>query len=281
MFKKIICITALILACVLTPSGTVCAKEDTRTEIKLPVVMYHSVLKSKSGKYIVSPSAFEEDLKAFLKSGYTFVFPSEVIDFCLGDGSLPDKPVLITFDDGHYNNMYYALPLIEKYNAKALISFIGKFTEHSTSSGDHSNPNYSHLTWAQLKQLQDGGYFEIGNHTYNMHNYKPRFGVAQKTGESREEYLRNLDDDLAILERKLSENGIGKPQTFAYPFGKYNDTVQGFLSDNGYKMMFTCNEGVSVVRRGSPESLYKIRRINRDGNMSSDELIKKIESFYR
>ena len=69
----------------------------------------------------------------------------------------PKKPVVLTFDDGHYNNYFYAYPIIEKYNFKANLNVIGCFSEYSTSSGDIDNHNYSYLTWSEIKTLHDSG----------------------------------------------------------------------------------------------------------------------------
>ena len=92
--------------------------------VALPVIMYHSVLKdgARIGKYVVSPDSFEHDL-AFLKdNGYETVSISDLTDFVYEGKKLPEKPVMITFDDGYYNNLVYAAPLLEKYNMKAVIS---------------------------------------------------------------------------------------------------------------------------------------------------------------
>ena len=53
----------------------------------------------------------------------------DLINFVYSGSSLPEKSVVITFDDGYYNNYLYAYPLLEKYDAKMLISFIGKYTD--------------------------------------------------------------------------------------------------------------------------------------------------------
>ena len=251
----------LLCFCIYTPQ----AFAENNNEVALPVLMYHSVLKSRSGVYIVSPAQLESDFKALKDAGYTAVTVEQVINFVDNKGDLPSKPILITFDDGHYNNMYYALPLLKKYNHKALLNVIGKFSDFSTSSGDIDNPNYSHVTWDEVGQMSNGGVMEIGNHTYNMHNFKPRYGVAQKYGESDAEYVQALKADIGKLQQILFENTGRQCVAFAYPFGKYNTIAERTLVEMGFRIMFTCNEGVSRISRGKPESLYKLKRINRSG----------------
>ena len=145
----ILLLTALLLC--LIPSNASAAEQmpDTNT-VSLPILMYHSVLKSKSGTYIVSPAQLEQDFKRIVDKGYTSVTTQQIVDYVDGKGALPPKPILITFDDGHYNNIYYAKPLLEKYGLKALINVIGKFSDFTTASGDTDNPNYSHVTWEEI-----------------------------------------------------------------------------------------------------------------------------------
>lgn len=249
---------------------------DERT---LVCVMYHNILKSRNGKYIVSPQQFDNDLAAFRDEGFVTVFPSEVVDFVYGDGELPEKPLLITFDDGKYNNMYYGLPLLEKYGDKAVMCPVGAFSEFSTVSGDDSNPNYSHVTWGQMGELSASGVFEMGNHSYDMHRYKPRFGILRKEGESPAEYRKTLKEDTGRLQDKILCATGELPLTYAYPFGEYNDDALAVLRSMGFKLFLTCNEGVSIIRRGAPESLFLIKRANRDGSLTSAEMTQRLRLY--
>lgn len=272
MKKTVLLLIAILILSTFT--GNVAYAEDNSVE--LPVLMYHSVLKSKNGTYIVTPAQLEQDFKQIVESGYTAVTSEQVINYVDGKGDLPSKPILITFDDGHYNNMYYALPLLKKYNLKAVLNVIGKFSDFSTTSGDIDNPNYSHVTWNEIAEMSNGGVMEIGNHTYNMHNYKPRFGIAQKYGETDEQYTAALRSDIDKLQKILFETTGKECRVLAYPFGKYNTIAEQTLVDMGFRMMLTCNEGISTVTRGKPESLYKLKRINRSGLYDTATVMKKI-----
>lgn len=269
-FFTLLTVTFIVLSACL---NIACAKDDG---IELPILMYHSVLKSKNGVYIVSPSQLERDFKSLTENGYNAVTCKQVIDYVDGKGDLPKKPVLITFDDGHYNNMHYALPLLKKHNLKAVINVIGRFSAFSTESGDIDNPNYSHLTWDEIADLSNGEIIEIGNHTYNMHNYNPRFGMSQKYNETDRQYVSAIQKDVDSLQKILFESTGKVCRVLAYPFGKYNDLLEKTLVGMGFRMMFTCNEGVSRITRGKPESLYRLKRINRSGLYDTETVMKKI-----
>ncbi|MBQ9737823.1 MAG: polysaccharide deacetylase family protein, partial [Clostridia bacterium] len=167
-------------------------------KIEVPILMYHSILRSTNthGNYIISESAFESDLKFLKDNGYTTIFIGDLIDYVEGGKELPQKPVILTFDDGYYNNYLYAFPLLKKYNSKAVLSIIGYYTDLYTETPDE-NPSYSHVTWGNVKDMLSSGLVELQNHSYNLHTTdKGRNGSKKKRGESDTEYRALLTSDL-------------------------------------------------------------------------------------
>jgi len=243
--------------------------------IRVPVIMYHSILKSRSGKYIVSPVVLEADMQHLIKHGYTTVFAQDVIDYVHGKGELPEKPIIITFDDGYYNNMIYVLPIFKKLGLKGVINIVGHYADKAVAEGDN-NPNYSHLSWEQMRELKDSGVFEIGNHTYDMHNHGPRTGVTKKRGESADDYRKALEADIGKLQCELTNKSGITPNIFAYPFGKYSKETPDILKDMGFEAIFTCNEGVNLIRRGDFETLMSLKRYNRPAGISTEKFFYKI-----
>ena len=90
--------------------------------VKLPIIMYHSLLNDSKlqNEYVISPEIFENDLKYLKNNGYSFLTVDDLIKYTSSDITLPEKCIMLTFDDGYYNNYYYAYPLLKKYNAKAV-----------------------------------------------------------------------------------------------------------------------------------------------------------------
>ena len=82
--------------------------------VEVPILMYHGILKDKKlqGKYVIGPDLLESDLCYLKEHGYTAVVMQDLIDYTNG-GDLPEKPIMITFDDGYYNNYLYAFPLMK------------------------------------------------------------------------------------------------------------------------------------------------------------------------
>ena len=242
----------------------------------LPIVMYHNVCKSKTGKYTVTPKQLEEDFAAIKKAGFETVFMSQVIDWVDGKGTLPRKPLVITFDDGNYNNLHYGLPLAKKYGIKFMINPVTSYSKFSVDNKDCSNPDYSNITWSQIGEAHLSGHVEFGNHTHAMHKFKPRYGIAKKSSESMDTYIEELRKDIEIAQHYIEASGSPRPSTFAYPFGKYTPEAKQELINMGFRAFLTCNERVDTIVQFKPESLYELGRYNRDGGYSTEKVMKLI-----
>ena len=98
-------------------------------EVTLPAVMYHHIDAdaASSGAYVITPETFESDLRWLRVHGYESVSVRELLDWEAGTGSLPEKPVLLTFDDGQESFHAWALPLLEKYGMCAVAAVVGRY----------------------------------------------------------------------------------------------------------------------------------------------------------
>lgn len=267
----IFCLIFLILPFSLN-AGVCYAESESRD---IPILMYHQILKSRTGDYIVTPKTLQDDIKYLKNHEYEPIFVEDIINFCEGKSSLPEKPVVLSFDDGHYNNFFYAYPIIKEENFKANLNVIGGFCDFSTTSGDIDNPNYSYLTWEEIKFLHDSKYFEIGNHTFKMHNFKPRFGIKRKDDEDIESYKKALEDDIMKLENKLKNDCGFSTDVFAYPFGVYSKESEEILKNLGFKAFLTCNEGINKVTFNDKSALSHLKRINRTGKLDTETFFQK------
>lgn len=243
----------------------------------LPVIMYHCVLQdpARTGKYVISPARLEEDVVWLQQNGYTIVTAHAIAEFAQGSGTLPEKPVLLTFDDGYYNNMTYVLPILTKHDCTAVIGIVGAYAQRYTEAPD-PNPNYGYLSWEEIYALVLSGRFELSNHTFNMHGETGRKGSARRDGESDAAYARAFTSDLEKLQRALLTHTYVEPEFFAYPFGVVDRDSRGLLREMGFAGSFTCSERISRVTAGKPESLWELGRFNRAGDMTTEAFMKKM-----
>ena len=267
----------LFILCILFAISVIPMNHSTcsaDTAVELPIIMYHSLLKSRTGQYITSPAKLRSDIQWLTDHGYTSVLVKDIIAHCEGRTPLPAKPVLISFDDGHYNNYYYGFEILKDMGFKANINIIGCNSEFCSTHEDRDNPNYSHLTWAEIKEMQESGVFEVGNHTYNMHKFKPRYGVAKMYNEDNATYAANLKKDVMQLEDKFQSECGFRTNVFAFPFGKYSKESIDILSSLGFKAFLTCNEHINHLEFGNKEKLRGLGRYNRDGRKTTYQFMK-------
>ena len=273
-------LAALIAGLLLFPARLGDAQETASFGETRPllIVMYHNVLKdpARAGAYVVSPETVRSDIALLQALGYTCILPSEAIAFVRDGGALPEKPVLITFDDGHLNNLTYVLPILEALDAKALINAVGAYTDRFTDQPD-PNPNYAYLSWDQLEELAASGRVEIGNHSYDLHGQSPRKGILPLPGEDPAAYRNLLTGDLGRMEALLSDRGLSQG-IFAYPFGAMDRQSAELVSALGFSMTLTCREQISTLQAGDLKSLLGLGRYNRPSGPSSfaffDEILK-------
>lgn len=245
--------------------------------ICVPAVMYHGMLKdaSKQGKYVISPETFEKDLQYLKANGYTAVGVNDLLDYVDGKGNLPEKPILLTFDDGYYNNYLYAYPLAKQYEMKIILSPIGYYTDlYSEKDADH--PNYSHVTWDEVREMLESGVVEIQNHTYNLHaSNGKRLGAKRLKGEDEAAYQKMLRQDLQTMQDKMTENTGITPTAFVFPFGAISDSALPVVRQMGFRCYVTCESRMNRITR-DPECLFGLGRTLRPPGTTSEAFFQKL-----
>ena len=275
--KLIISVFMLMTFAILFLVSSSGAYEKTKEgKTYLPIIMYHSLLKDSElhNDYVISPQVFETDLKYFKEYGYTTVTVNDLVDYVYNDKELPAKSVMLTFDDGYYNNYEYAYPLLKEYESKAVISPIAKMSEAFTDTGEVS-VTYGHIDVDRMKEMIESGYVEIQNHSYDMHNLSPRKGIEQKSGESDEVYKKILTEDIQKSQNFLKDKVGVNPVCYVYPFGAESSNSLDIIKESGFLCTLTCVEKPNFITR-NPESLYELGRYRRDGSESIESLMAKI-----
>lgn len=250
---------------------------DSQPEgIRVPIIMYHSVLKDKkaSNDYVITPKQLESDLKYIRDNGYTPVFVSDLIDYTYNNKQLPQKPIVLSFDDGFYNNYRYAFELLKEYKFKAVFSPLVVETERY-SQVDEIPVSYGYCSYKEIKEMNESGYIEIQNHTYDMHSLKPRKGAAKKKGEDVSVYRKNLCADLEKAQKLLKDNADITFTCMVYPYGAYSEESEKIIKELGYKASFSCTEKMNYVTKDK-DCLYEMGRYLRKSSYSTKTLFERM-----
>lgn len=198
----------------------------------VPILAYHQV-GDIDDMYSITASQFEEQMAYLTRNGFHTISLEELFNFYDGKGKLPDKPVIITFDDGYEDNYLTALPILEKYNMSATVFIVPNLigTEE-------------YLSWQQVGEMQQR-HTEIGSHTLSH--------IAMDE-ISEEQQRREASQSKLVL-----EHHVGKPIRFlAYPFGQFNAATKQILKETGY--LGACT-GLPGLNDKSTDA-YALKRIN-------------------
>ncbi len=255
---------------------TVMAEAPPTESIALPILMYHSLLKdnARAGPYVLSPHVLQTDLQYLQKQGYETVTVTDLIAYVQQGKPLPEKPVMITFDDGYYNNYLYAYPILQELQMRAVISVIGSQTELFTETGQE-NAYWSYLRIERLQEMQATGIFEIANHSYNLHTYGARRGCLRAQGEDRAQYAALLQADTQHVQDLLQEAAIPTPQCYTYPFGSLSAESEELLREMGFVCTLGCQNGINYITRDA-ECLFQMKRFNRPSGIATQAFMHKI-----
>jgi len=223
------------------------------------VLMYHMVCPHRPGAKFnglrVTPERFEAQLAWLKLNGWEFFTVDEL--WAQWD-TLPEKSVAITFDDGYADNLHNALPLLEKYDAKATIYIVVDRHERDWSTAKKAHHNTGELAREPklsdeaLQRLVASGRIEIGSHTLTHINMR-----ATSAADKRHELAES---------RRLLQTQTGQAVTsFAYPFGIYGNEDVALAREAGYTTAVTTVDGIDArTPRPDPLQLKRIKISGKD-----------------
>lgn len=210
-------------------------------ENNLKILMYHYVDNDLIDPMCVPEDSFAEQIKFLHDEGYYFLNMKDVNDIIFNNKKF-EKAVLIIFDDGYKNTFAVALPILQKYNARAAVAVCGSYINEETCVKPtiHCSQEYGDVDDIN-KWLASGN--DIAGHTYS---HKKLSHLTE--AEVRKEVEL---DNLVLL-----ENFNTDIDCFVYPFGSVNDLVEKIVAEK-YKFAFVTTEGFSP----SYDNRYRMKRI--------------------
>jgi len=288
-FRKYLCFTlsALILLAALNayfdPFGSMEGRRQGRFNhsVRVPILMYHHFTDGNNPEVIISAEGFESHIKALCDAGYTSVTFEDLCDFVYIGTPLPERPVMITIDDGYMSVYETAFPILQKYNMKATVFIIGVFHGQSVYK-DALYRIIPHFGDAEAQEMVASGLISIQSHSFDMHQYKPyepdsyREGIRRIRGESRTAYIEAFTADFEAAADQIERVVGARPFVYSYPFGMSNRLSESLLKSMGVRVTLLTASGISTVVTGAPQSLYGLRRLNVFGDMTPEDLLTMI-----
>jgi len=213
-------------------------------QVDVPILLYHHIAEDSTGnRYFVSPEVFATQMQWLYDHHYQTITTSQLADVILHGGQIPERAVVITFDDGDQDQVTNALPIMKKYGfvgtAYIIVTWVG--------AAGYDTPD-------QIKQLSDAGW-EIGSHTMSH--------VYLTTVENNLDY--EIRNSLVELQKKYNV----KVTSIAYPFGDIDSTVATYTSHAGY----TNGVGLGTTYQHGLSDLYYLVRMEVRQEYTMDQFI--------
>ncbi|WP_084244480.1 polysaccharide deacetylase family protein [Planomicrobium okeanokoites] len=248
----------------------------------IPVLMYHILLEERNDVISVDPLRFREQMSALKEAGFTTITDYQLADHLRNKTKLPDKPILITFDDGYKSVYTEAFPVLEELGMKATVNVIASriFETPSTLHPEE----YEKFTWPEARSME--GTVMVQAHTWDSHNKKADAenelkgvlaGRMQDDSglESQEEYEKRVFEDLLLSKKTIEEKMGYDVVTLAYPYGHYSEDTIRLAQVAGYQMAFTVKSG--LVNRET-DAHFELDRITANGAFTGEQLLAAIEA---
>ena len=224
--------------------------------VRLPILMYHyiSVPPPDADVYrrdlSVTPANFEQQLRYLAENGYTTITLKDLVYHLTLGYPLPERPVILTFDDGYRDNFFHAYRLLRRFDS------VGTFFP-ITGFIDENRPE--HLTWGQVRVMHQGG-MEFGSHSYthpDLRGQSVDYLVWQIVGSQE-----------AIAER------IEEPvRLFSYPAGSYDQQAIDVLHSAGFWAAVTTRQG----DEHTSSNLFELKRIRVRGDDTLEQFATRLE----
>lgn len=191
--------------------------------VSIPILMYHSVSNSPAASIrglSVRPEAFAEQVAYLHQNGFTGLTFGELCQLRRSGQPLPERPVVLTFDDGYADLVEEALPVLTSHGFPATVFVTTGWLDDAGQRAAGTPPDRM-LTWRQLAILEQAG-IEIGAHSHS-HPQLDQIPVKELRAE--------LAEPKSLLEDRLGH----RVATLAYPYGYSNRRVRDMSLELGYR----------------------------------------------
>ena len=210
---------------------------------KVPVLMYHRIIAeehlqtahyNEQGELhgtIVTKEQFQEQMEYLHEHDYTTLTLDEFEAYMKEKIDVPEKSVLLTFDDGFKDNYVNAYPILKEYEMKATLFVITGRIDRDPRDYDPLDAQF--LTPEEIESSTD--VFDYAGHTHKFHE-RDGNGDAFLISKPKEEVYEDIEKSLEIVRSNTA---------FAYPFGEYNDETLEVLEELDVELAFTIKDGMA------------------------------------
>lgn len=230
-------------------------------------------------QYAISTRNLTSQFDWLRSHGYHVISLQQLIDSRSGNQKLPDKAVLLTFDDGLKSVYTRAFPLLKAYHYHAVVAIVGAWTDlppdGKVDYGYREFTRTDFATWQELREMQASGLVEISSHTWNLHDgivADPQGSVIPAVSahaydlkthryETDEEYAARIRADLSRNSEEIKRELGRPPRAIMWPYGAYTQSAEAIAESLGMSASFTL--GLPVTFPDKPFGTAGLKAIPR------------------
>lgn len=223
----------------------------------IPILMYHTIADTvapEDENSCVQTEVFDSQMKALIDNNYTPITFYDLENYLEGNAGLPEKPILITMDDGYLNNYTIAYPIYKKYNISATLFVSPYYMQEQNTE--------RHFGFAAAREMEQSGLIDIESHGYN---HTPFTKLS----------IRDLKYHISISKGILEKNlGTRDVFTVACPQFRNNYFTRKTLISQDVTFQIT-----KLAKPGTHLKTSRLKRINVPNTMSPTNLISTLETL--
>ncbi len=238
------------------------------------ILTYHDIREKPRSPMQITPKAFDEQMAYLKNSDFHVISLEDFFNFINLRHGLPEKSVVITFDDGWRSVYTKAYPILKKYGLPATVFIYTDFI---------SRHNRGALDWKILREMNENGI------DVEAHSKTHKMGIPwKKRGETEEDFRKRLDQEL-LVPKNLIKQHLGKDVKYiAYPYGQFSRILIKAAESYGYEggltvVGATVQGGAIITKRGNPAFIdpFEINRVQILSGTSLEKFKRKLRSFKR
>lgn len=258
------------------------------------VLCYHDIRDNVQGSFQTSPDSTALDTQDLIRqfnwlneNGYHPVSLQQIVDARAGRGTLPEKAVLLTFDDGYKSVYTKAFPLLKQFNFPAVIGLVGAWLETPAQGrvqyGDEQVARERFVSWDEVREMAASGLIEVASHSHDLHkgiqanpqgNLIPStvahaWSPEKRAYETDKQYAARIRADLKrnadLIARELGK----RPRAMIWPYGMYNKITAKWAADAGMPVTMSLEPGPNTPE----QPLSRMRRALMTYNLSLADFI--------
>jgi peptidoglycan/xylan/chitin deacetylase (PgdA/CDA1 family) len=224
----------------------------------VPILTYHNLADQAKGRLVLAGSSFREQMRYLKSHGYRVVSLADFIEFTHLGRQLPQRAVVLTFDDGYRAFKEHAYPILKELGFTATLFIYTDWV--GTGRGA--------LSWNDLRELTAAG-FDIQAHS------KTHADLRRAAGETEAQYARRMQAELEQPQELFTRHLGRRSQVLAYPFGRWEEGLLPKVKEYGYIAAF------SVRRQGNAAFVRPLaaHRSQIYSEMTLDDFVRNLNVF--